>query len=389
LNKLKTVFAVMLILMMSSEIPAAQEEQNRKQKAIQIRLGALEKTMTAYSYLNGKIKEMYQHPDSFDKKEIEKIARGFEMLADYSAKETETDPSDASYRENLDRFIGECKKNFSDMKMTDIPESATPSEPSPSTGKIPGTVSDKTYISDVGMKFVYIPPGTFMMGSPENEPGRFDGETQYRVTLTRGFYMQTTEVTQGQWKEVMGDNPSYFKECGDDCPVEMVSWDDAQKFIEKLNLDSARLPAGERLSAVGERSRTYRLPTEAEWEYAARAGSQTAYCFGDDAADLGKYAWYGESWDRGTHPVAQKEPNAWGLYDMHGNVWEWCQDWYSKYPLGDAIDPTGPESGSHRVYRGSSFFIPARHCRSALRGFWLLPGARGRDLGFRLVREAP
>jgi len=375
LNKLKTVFAVMLILMMSSAIPAAQEEQNRKQKAIQIRLGALEKTMTAYSYLNGKIKEMYQHPDSFDKKEIEKIARGFEMLADYSAKETETDPSDASYRENLDRFIGECKKNFSDMKMTDIPESATPSEPSPSTGKIPGTVSGKTYTSDAfGMKFVYIPPGTFMMGSPEDEPGRDSDETLHRVTLTRGFYMQTTEVTQGQWKEVMGDNPSYFKECGDDCPVDTVSWDDVQEFIKSLNRKGEGL---------------YRLPTEAEWEYAARAGSETAYCFGNDAADLGKYAWYGESWDRGTHPVAQKELNAWGLYDMHGNVWEWCQDWYSKYPLGDAIDPTGPESGSYRVIRGSSFIYTARDCRSANRDYWLLPGYRDGNLGFRLVREAP
>ncbi len=248
-------------------------------------------------------------------------------------------------------------------------------EPRPGPGKIPGTVPEGFHISDdFGMKFVYIPPGTFMMGSSENEPGRDRDETLHRVTLTRGFYMQTTEVTQGQWKEVMGENPSRFKECGDDCPVETVSWDDVQEFIKSLNRKGEGL---------------YRLPTEAEWEYAARAGSETAYCFGNDAADLGKYAWYGESWDGGTHPVAQKQPNAWGLYDMHGNVWEWCHDWYGKYPSDTVTDPTGSESGSDRVNRCGSFLNTARYCRSANRGNWRPPGFRGGYLGFRLVREAP
>ncbi|HLC15756.1 MAG TPA: SUMF1/EgtB/PvdO family nonheme iron enzyme, partial [Thermodesulfovibrionia bacterium] len=157
------------------------------------------------------------------------------------------------------------------------------------------------------MKFAYIPPGKFMMGSTN-------------VTLSQGFFMQTTPVTQGQWKALMGNNPSRFKRCGDDCPVESVSWHDAQKFIEKLN--------------KREGVNKYRLPTEAEWEYAARAGSDTAYCFGDDEARLSEYAWYDKNSDGRTHPVAKKKPNAWWLYDMHGNVWEWSEDWYGDYPTG-------------------------------------------------------
>jgi len=230
-----------------------------------------------------------------------------------------------------------------------------------------------------GMKFVYIPPGSFMMGSPENEPGRRNDETLHRVTLTQGFYMQTTEVTQKQWKDVMGDNPSFFKGC-DDCPVEAVSWKDVHKFIEKLNLHSARLP-------VGERSRTYRLPTEAEWEYAARAGSETAYCFGDDAAELGEYAWYIGNWGGKTHPVAQKKSNAWGLYDMHGNVREWCQDWYGKYPSGDVADPISPDighSGSGIVKRGGGWSSVAQFCRSAYR-YRFLPDYQDGNLGLRLL----
>ncbi|GEM_PF-2666698 len=233
----------------------------------------------------------------------------------------------------------------------------------------------------LGMKFVYIPPGTFMMGSPESElRGRASFRLvygQHRVTLTQGFYMQTTEVTQKQWRDVMGNNPSFFKECGDDCPVEQVSWNDVQRFIEKLNLDSARLP-------VGERSRTYRLPTEAEWEYAARAGSETYYCFGDDAAELGEYAWYIENSGGKTHPVAQKQPNKWGLYDMHGNIWEWCQDWDGGYHSADVTDPTGPHSGSYRVNRGGSWGEGAQNCRSAYR-FMYSPGSRLSHFGFRLV----
>jgi len=245
-------------------------------------------------------------------------------------------------------------------------------------GKVPGTVTDQ---SDSRMNFVYIKPGIFMMGSPKDEPERNEVERQHRVAFIQGFYMQATEVTQKQWKAVMGDNPSHFKECGN-CPVETVSWDDVQEFIKRLN--------------DIEKTDSYRLPTEAEWEYAARAGSETAYCFGNDAADLGKYAWYSENSEGKTHPVAQKEPNAWSLYDMHGNVWEWCQDWYDDYPfvysilMGDILmDPTGPDTGSYRVRRGGSSFFSASYCRSAYRISLPPPGNRDRGLGFRLVREAP
>jgi len=196
LNKLKTVFAVVIILIMSPLISVAEESKVRTQESVHIRLDSLEKTMNAYLYLNEKIRKMYQNPGSFNRNEIEKIIKGFEILSDYSKKETETNPSDDSYRENLNRFIRNSKEIFSDMEMKETP---------PRTGKVPGTVSDIS--NALGMKFVYIPPGTFMMGSPENEPGRHSDETLHRVTLTQGFYMQTTEVTQKQWKDIMGDNP--------------------------------------------------------------------------------------------------------------------------------------------------------------------------------------
>ncbi len=246
--------------------------------------------------------------------------------------------------------------------------------------------------NNINMTFVYIPPGEFMMGSPEDEPGRYDDEKQHKVTLTKGFYMQTTEVTQGQWKAVMGDNPSSFKDCGDDCPVENVSWDDVQEFINKLNLDSARF-------SVGERSRTYRLPTEAEWEYAARAGTATAYFWGDKA-DCSRMMYEndpGSSEDKcveyirkkgltpdSTAPVMSYKANSWGLYDMHGNVWEWCHDWYGDYASGSVTDPIGPNSGSNRVRRGGSWDDNARACRSAYRN-GDSPGLRLSGLGFRLV----
>ncbi|MDF1591102.1 MAG: SUMF1/EgtB/PvdO family nonheme iron enzyme [Desulfobacterales bacterium] len=213
--------------------------------------------------------------------------------------------------------------------------------------------------NSLGMEFVYIRPGSFTMGSPANESGRDDDEKQHQVTLTKGFYLQTTEVTQGQWQAVMGNNPSNFKNCGESCPVESVSWNDAQAFIQKLNQQDG--------------SDVYRLPTEAEWEYAARAGSATAFANGDISktgceydANLDAMGWYcGNSKDT-THKVAQKKSNAWGLYDMHGNVWEWCQDWYGDYSSGSVTDHSGQSSGSSRVLRGGSWddgawILPLRH----------------------------
>ncbi len=183
----------------------------------------------------------------------------------------------------------------------------------------------------------------------------------------------------------MGNNPSSFSSDGrhsdrvsglstDDFPVESVSWEDAQEFIGRLNELSE------------ETGRVYRLPTEAEWEYACRGGTTTRYYFGDSSDELGEYAWYSGNSERRTHSVGQKRPNAWGLYDLHGNVWEWCSDWYSGdyYANSPLEDPTGPESGSIRVYRGGSWDFTARSCRSAYRyGYW--PGYRLHYLGFRVA----
>jgi formylglycine-generating enzyme required for sulfatase activity len=207
-----------------------------------------------------------------------------------------------------------------------------------------------TFTNSIGMKFVLIPAGEFTMGSPENEVGRNSDETQHNVKITKSFYIQTTEVTQAQWKAVMGNNPSYFK--GDDLPKEQVSWDDAQEFLKKLSAKEGV---------------TYRLPTEAEWEYACRAGSTTRFCFGDDDSKLVEYAWYSANSDSKTHPVGGKKPNAWGLYDMHGNVWEWCQDWYDEnyYKNSPAEDPQGPANGEFRVLRGGSWVFDSWVGRAA------------------------
>jgi formylglycine-generating enzyme required for sulfatase activity len=219
---------------------------------------------------------------------------------------------------------------------------------------------EKEITNSIGMKFVLIPAGTFI---------RKDDT----VTLTKPFYLQSTQVTQGQWKRVMEKNPSHFKDCGDDCPVESVSWHNVQEFLKKLN--------------QMEDTDKYRLPTEAEWEYACRAGSRTAYHFGDNADKLGGYAWYKANSANKTHPVGQKEPNAFGLYDMHGNVWEWCEDWHGDYPTGDVEDPKGPSKskGGRRVLRGGSWRSSARHIRSAYR-HWDYPGDRNYHFGFRVAR---
>jgi formylglycine-generating enzyme required for sulfatase activity len=210
--------------------------------------------------------------------------------------------------------------------------------------------------NSIGMKLVLISPGEFMMGSPESEPGRDKNETQHKVMLTQPFQMGMHEVTQQQYEEVMGSNPSQFK--GANNPVENVNWDDAMAYCSKLSSLPAEVAAG----------RVYRLPTEAEWEYACRAGTTTEYSFGDDAKDLVKYAWFDGNSGKTTHAVGGKLPNVWGLYDMHGNVWEWCSD----------------AEGSYRVRRGGSWSDSARICRSAFRGS-SDPSLRGSNLGFRLA----
>ncbi len=265
----------------------------------------------------------------------------------------------------------------------------------------------KKIVNTLDMEFVYIPPGTFMMGSPPDEPGRYDNEILHKVTLTKGFYMQTTQITVGNWRSFAsesgyrteaetGDGAYYWtgsewKKDKDknwnnpgfgqteSCPVTCVSWNDTQAFIRWLNRK--------------ENSDKYRLPTEAEWEDACRAGTSTPFYFGkclfaDQANYDGNYPLEGcpKGEYRGeTTPVGSFPPNAWGLYDMHGNVWEWCQDWYGNYPPGAVTDPVGTKEGSGRVLRGGSWYINARLCRSAYRNN-NTPGNRNYSSGFRLVR---
>ena len=237
----------------------------------------------------------------------------------------------------------------------------------------------KEVTNSIGMKLVLIPKGTFMMGSPESEQGRNENETQHEVTISKDYYLGVYEVTQAQYEKVMGKNLSYFQgaKVGNenaDLPVENVSWDEAVKFCKKLSALPEEKKAG----------RVYRLPTEAEWEYACRAGSKTAYSFDDEEGLLPEYGWFSRNSSRRTHTVGLLEPNAWGLHDMHGNVWEWCSDWYEEYPKGAVSDPTGPKEGSYRVLRGGCWGNEAADCRSAFRSGYD-PSLRFNGLGFRLA----
>ena len=222
--------------------------------------------------------------------------------------------------------------------------------------------------NSIGMEFVLIPAGTFPMGAKR---GYVDERPVHQVTISRPFYLGRYPVTQAQWTTIMQTNPSGFR--GEHHPVENVSWEDIQQFIHGLN--------------AKEGDTLYRLPTEAEWEYAARAGSTTAYGFGNDACPLHEYAWYKANAGDKTHPVGQRKPNAWGLYDMHGNVWEWVQDWYGPYPARAIVDPQGPQSGFSRVRRGGSWATGTESCRVSKRND-MAPGCLLISLGFRLLRGA-
>ena len=227
----------------------------------------------------------------------------------------------------------------------------------------------EAFTNSIGMQLKLIPAGTFSMGSAN---GDSDEGPVHEVTITKPYYLGVYEVTNAQWQAVMGDVPSEWKDA--DRPVESVSWDKAAAFCEALSALPAERQAG----------RVYRLPTEAEWEYACRAGTTTAYSFGDEESLLGDFAWFDDNSGRQTHPVGQKRPNGWGLYDMHGNVWEWCSDWYGDYAAGAVRDPVGPASGSDRVLRGGSWYDSASLCRSAFR-IRFYPSYRFSNLGFRLA----
>jgi sulfatase modifying factor 1 len=244
-----------------------------------------------------------------------------------------------------------------------------------------------------GMEFVLLGPGRFRMGSEAGEPGRQPDETPHEVLLSRAFYLGRHEVTQGEWQAIMGANPSHFASCGPRCPVESVSYQDVQAFIGRL----AERSPGSR----------FRLPTEAEWEYACRAGSTTPFATGNNLTTRqanydGNYPYDGAA--AGSYlgrpaPVGSYPANRWGLYDLHGNVWEWCEDWYGDYPAGPVTDPRtgragarevwdarGPAWGRKRVIRGGSWYFDANSCRCALR-YTHEPRDKGFSLGFRLVRE--
>jgi len=202
----------------------------------------------------------------------------------------------------------------------------------------------------VKLELVLIHAGSFQMGSDHND---YDESPVHRVTLTRPYYLGKYEITQEQWEKVLGENPSQFK--GPNLPVENVSWEDCQRFIAALRKKTGR---------------NFALPTEAQWEYACRAGTTTTFSFGDDESKLDEYAWFASNSELKTHPVGQKKPNPWGLYDMHGNVFEWCADWYSEsYTSGDVTDPTGATSGDRRTIRGGAWLYVSDNLRSSDRGF--------------------
>jgi formylglycine-generating enzyme required for sulfatase activity len=238
------------------------------------------------------------------------------------------------------------------------------------TGGMAGETRDFEIAPGMEITMCWIPAGEFLMGSPEDEDGRESDEAQRRVKISKGFWLAQTETTQAQWQAVMGSNPSYFR--GADLPVESVSWTDiagSGGFVEKVNRHAGS--AGQ-----------FSLPTEAQWEYACRAGTAGAF-----SGDLDKVAWYAKNSDMKTHPVASKQANVWGLYDMQGNVWEWCNDWYERFGEGSATDPRGPSSGSYRVFRGGSWNYDASLCRVALRGC-SLPSFTGNGIGFRVARSS-
>jgi formylglycine-generating enzyme required for sulfatase activity len=257
-------------------------------------------------------------------------------------------------------------------------------------------VLGQSYVANLGggvkLEMVWIPSGEFMMGSPSSEMERGENELQHKVVLTKGFWMGKYEVTQEQWQQVMRNNPSRFQ--GVDVPVNSVTWNDCQQFITKLN------------ALFSARNIYFALPTEAEWEYACRAGTTSRFYTGDSDSDLDRAGWYaGNSggiihprtgWYAGssggiTHPVGRKQPNAWGLYDMHGNVREWCADWYAEYEPVAVRDPRGMNSGNERVLRSGDFTFSPKNCRSStrFRAGPTNPGQQatgwGSGFGFRIV----
>ena len=272
--------------------------------------------------------------------------------------------------------VAQLRKELRDVKVElnkKDPARFPEPEPEPEETVNVSPPTGKTYKNSLGMEFIEIPAGEFLMGCVKSDTECGDYEKpQHKVKISKSFYMGKFEVTQGQWKKVMGNNPSNFTNCGEDCPVENVSWNDIQEYIGKLCKREKQSPC------------KYRLPTEAEWEYSARAGSKTKYYWGDTINDA--YLWYDGNSGNTTHPVGKKKPNSWGLYDMSGNVWEWAGDWYddSYYKNSPSADPKGGNSGGIRVLRGGSWYSNAGFGRLSFR-YYYYPDFRDYSDGFRLV----
>ncbi len=305
--------------------------------------------------------------------------------SDYYENSPESDPVDLRVSNMCIRRGGSCARYSAICRSANRAAYGNNNSKDKETGFRVALVHDSNMTiplaEGINLDMNWIKPGTFIMGSPTDELGRYDDETQHQVTLTQGYWLGKYEVTQAQYEAIMGTNPSRFK--GADLPVENVSWFDAKEFCAKLTAierEAGRLPEGYE----------YSLPTEAQWEYACRARTTTAFNNGkniqteeqrwkEPCPNLDEVCWYWYNWGKesydnnliSTHPGGQKQPNAWGLYDMHGNVWEWCLDWYEDYPTSAVTDPTGPDMGLHRVVRGGSWDGRARNCRSAFRVFYM------------------
>lgn len=230
----------------------------------------------------------------------------------------------------------------------------------------------QNYTNSIGMEFVLVAPGSFQMGSLHGETVPTNETPAHRVEIDKPFYLGKYEVTQAQWEALMKNNPSHFKD--PNRPVEQISWEEARQFVRKMN--------------AKEKVKVYRLPTEAEWEYAARAGTTTRFHWGEQEQDAGRYAWYGGNAGGQTHPVGQKQPNAWGLYDVAGNVWEWCQDWYDAkyYQHSPKSNPIGPDRGMDFVVRGGGWHNAAPLLRSAIR-YHDTPNGRSLLTGVRIAMD--
>jgi len=371
---------------LKQSINSSQED---KERAVKIAIRNLTEDFVAHDVVENIIFEFINalgwqiaKPTSEPTEAEKKLAEAEKKVAEAEKKAAMAEAEKKATEEAAKKAIEDAAKKAEEAveKFSSTP-SSPPVRPSPTPVK-PSSLPTPPY--KIPANFERIIGGTFMMGSPVNEHGHYDIETQYQVTLS-SFIMCRFTVTQKEYFEVMGVNPSEFK--GDNLPVEKVTWFNAIEYCNKLSQREGLTPAYNIKGTTvtwNRKANGYRLPTEAEWEYACRAGTTTAYNTGLNFTD--NTGWCIENSGDTTHPVGQKPANAWGLYDMHGNVWEWCWDWYGNYPSGAQTDPTGVGSGAYRVRRGGGWSHSASYTRSARRSYFD-PDDRNYAFGFRVVRS--